>query len=118
MWYVLLKQIEGIFTCYSGHFIGFKVKGQENNLCLFKEFPLKVKLQDLIIQDFSSQHLDIDEVMRHNKISEMNKMTHLDTFKCLICDPLGGFHSHKDLSYHLQEQKEHKYKLEIFRENL
>lgn len=74
-------------------------------------------MQDLSVQVYENKHLDVATLRSENKLSEISKLAHLDTFTCMVCNPMNRFESHKRLAGHLEE-KDHKYKMTVFRENL
>lgn len=111
-------KIEGYYFCHSGHFIGFKVAGQESNVCLHRDSDVIIKYQDLEVVSYRNHEIDIDEVFKMDRVSEIKKNAHLDNFTCVMCDANKKFRSHQEIRYHLNEDKMHRYKNDVFRENL
>jgi hypothetical protein len=107
-----------VYQCYSSHFIGFKIEGYGNDICLPLNVAMHVRMQDLNIEKFNIGKLDLNTLKTEDKLSEIAKFAHLDSFICMVCKPTFKFRSHAAISEHLFEDKTHKYKMEVFNENL
>lgn len=110
--------VEGLFLCYSGHFFGYKITGQENNVCIYRNSPLLVKFQDLTTKEYLNSELNMEALYKEDSMTQVRKTAHLKNFSCDICNPGIKFANDSDLAYHLFSDKKHKEKLEHFLENL
>jgi len=111
-------KVEALFTCYTGHFIGFKIQGFENNVCIHRDSLMVVRFQDLSSHEYKNYELDTHQLAKDDRLSEIKKTGDIEFFTCVACDPNRRFKSNKDLAYHLFEDKGHKYKMTLFTENL
>lgn len=111
-------KIDGIFLCYSGHYIGFKIEGQESNVCIHRDSRLSIKYQDLQIKEYANFEMDFEDISNDDRLSELKKNAQVKQFSCMVCKPGVPFESETDISHHLFENKTHRTKLDNFKENL